>query len=174
MNTMSITLVMLAVPCLILMGLYLTLREKKEAPGPFIPEVNKYWYCGEWYMYRSAIHDRYLTGSDEEYRGDYMQWPVEGKILFDPFSVGLVGFAEDEFRLIDGLIPAMRVGDRIGLYRITYHHPPRSRNYDGLSWDNGCKVDLVFERSIKAAPMSNKEFLDRKVKDEQVQSKLPD
>ena len=115
---------------------------RKRFPG--LPwEIKDLWYCGMWYMYRS---DRHKAG--EEYRSDYVKWPIEGKVLFNPFKCGLCG--RDDSGLIDGLIPATRTATHIGLYQVTAHMRPSSAFYDGAPWDNGYTMDLEFVKAIPA------------------------
>ena len=66
--------------------------------------------------------------------------------MFDPFScegpnIDVIG---NDRGLVDGLIPAMRVGDRVGLYEAMNPHYSQGmgRHSDWAPFDNGKYVDL--------------------------------
>lgn len=109
---------------LLMMSFLKKLMMRWRKPGSFPLVVKDLWYCGMWAMYK----------------GDRETWPIEGKVLFDVTKVGLVG--RDESGLVDGLIPAISEGGKVGLYKVTGHYPPRNCFYDGAPWDNGYSVDL--------------------------------
>jgi len=97
---------------------------KLRKPRSFPMVVKDLWYCGMW----------------ATYKGDRKVWPIEGEVIFDVTKVGLTG--KDDSGLVDGLIPAIREGDKVGLYRVAAHQPPGNAFYDGAPWDNGYSVDL--------------------------------
>jgi len=113
----------------------------KKFKSPFPKTVKGYWYTGRWYMYRAD-----LRSEGKEHRSDHTEWPIEDKIMFNPFKVGLCG--RDASGLIDGLIPAIRKDNMIGLYKIVseYRMPGGS---DLAMWDNGMEVNLKFVKSIE-------------------------
>lgn len=91
---------------------------------------------GYWYSGGVTDRDRYLE---------------EGRFTFDPFTCGLSrkssGF--DRSGLVDGLIPALRRGDSVGLYRVTDRgRYGKSAFYDGLPWDDGWRVDLELVKIV--------------------------
>lgn len=95
---------------------------------PVFPRtVKRHWYCGAWHLHRGK----------------------EGRIVFNPFRTGFCG--DDTSELIDGLIPAIRVGDRIGLYKQVGQKYRETSFYDGAPWDDGYMVDLRYVRSVRAA-----------------------
>lgn len=101
--------------------------------------VKDYWYCGAWYLYRGKCRDE----------GIEPQSPAEGVVTFDPFTTGII-WENDKQGLIDGLIPAIRIGDTVGLYEWDGCKYGRGRGYCGAAWDDGYKITLRFVRTVKA------------------------
>ena len=102
--------------------------------------IKEHWYCGAWYMYLSD-----LPGYKGNLDPDDVESPATDKVAFNHFHAGI--YNEDKTGLIDGLIPAIRIGDKIGLYQVT-----RIKGagvwYDGLPWDNGQKIDLKLNYAL--------------------------
>lgn len=117
---------------------------KAKGHGPFPKEVKDLWYCGMWQTYRGKAHDE-----GREYRFHHTPWPVEGEVLFNHGRCAL--YNNDDRGLVDGLIPAIRIGDRIGLYKVVGYRKAGFW-YDGLPWDDGAKIDLEFVRTINEMP----------------------
>ena len=113
----------------------------------FPAEVVGHWYCGSWYMYLSDLRDK------EKYMGlsldpKEIESPAPDQVAFNPYHTGHA--RSDTSGLIDGLIPAIRVGDKIGLYKQVGSRYQDTSFYDGLPWDDGYKIDLRFVRSVQA------------------------
>lgn len=115
-------------------------------PGPMPTEVWGYRYCIEWHCHIGELREKELLRTQEDF--DQIIWPVEDKILFDPWLTGHASRVTS--RLIDGLIPAKRFGDQVGLYKQVGSKYRDSTFYDGASWDDGYMVDLKFVRLVKA------------------------
>ena len=121
--------------------------------SPFPMSIKGHWYCGEWYMYLSGLRDNGShTGKTLNPDPQRVESPARDRVAFNPFRTGHAG--SDVSGLIDGLIPAIRIGQEIGLYRQVgnayckgYNAPSR---YDGASWDDGYHIDLRFVRSVSA------------------------
>jgi hypothetical protein len=80
-----------------------------------------------------------------EYRGAHYRWPREGVFIFNPH--------ETIFKkrgLVDGLVPAFRRGDYVGLYRCekTYYGQGMGSHSDWASWDDGKKTDWTLVRIV--------------------------
>jgi hypothetical protein len=73
---------------------------------------------------------------------------MEGKPLFNPHHCReWLGFGDNE-GLVEGLIPAVRIGDRLGLYHVTAIYRPKSPWHDPAPWDDGKEIDLRLVRVI--------------------------
>src|SRR4051812_12707463 len=108
------------------MSLFSKLFYRPLTKEGFPKAINGLWYCGAWYMDKSQ----------------------KGLPCFNPWKTAIIG--ADHSDCIDGLIPAMRIGDKIGLYiRVgkTYWGGGGS---DLASWDDGMKIDLKFVKSVIA------------------------
>ena len=115
----------------------------------FPKEVKGYWYCGEWYLHLSDLHDKGLydmkrMNSDPA----IVETPARDKVCFNHCRCGFTTFG-DSSELIDGLIPAIRVDDKIGLYKQVGRQYCENNFYDGAPWDNGMKIDLEFVRTVE-------------------------
>jgi hypothetical protein len=117
---------------------------KIKGHAPFPKEFKDLWYCGMWQTYREEAHNE-----GNEYRFQHTPWPVEGEVLFNHGRCDL--YNNDKRGLVEGLIPAIRFGDRIGLYRVVGHRRG-GMWYDGASWDDGANIDLEFVRTINELP----------------------
>jgi len=69
-------------------------------------------------------------------------------VAFNPWRTGLA--SRDKSGLVDGLIPAMRIGEAIGLYAVVGDKYQTTAFYDGAMWDDGYHVDLRLVRVITA------------------------
>ena len=108
--------------------------------------VQQHWYCGSWYMWLGELRDNgeYEGGNLDPDPAVLMPFATD-KVAFNHFHMGVHG--RDGSMLIDGLIPAIRIGDRVGLYKASHRY--RKENFfDGAMWDDGYHVDLSFVRSI--------------------------
>jgi len=116
----------------------------KKHDKRFPLKVKEYWYCGIWYMYLADLSSggKKITSLDP----DDIESPVRDQIAFNPWHIGLMG--KDSSGLIDGLIPAIRVDDKIGLYRQTCAPYQTKSFYDVAMWDDGCHIDMKFVRTI--------------------------
>lgn len=104
--------------------------------------IKKHWYCGAWYLHISDLGEQGLySGSDLDPDPEEVPWPVEGKKIIFNYHHCNLSWSWDE-HLIDGLIPAVRVGNRVGLYRVKGRKYHEESFYDGAPWDDGYKVDL--------------------------------
>lgn len=111
----------------------------------FPKKIKGHWYCGSWYLYLSDLRDK------GEYQGsnlnpDEIKLPAENEVAFNHFRTGLS--RNDTSWLVDGLIPAIRINDRIGLYRQIGSRYRTSSFYDGAPWDDGYHIDLKFVKSV--------------------------
>ena len=111
-------------------------RARKAMPKT----VKKWWYCGEWCTYRSemSVH--------EERRSAYVEYPIEGKFMFNPHDTVLGN--QD---LVEGLIPAYRHNGYIGLYKQVghaYYGQGQGAHSDWASWDDGLNIDLRLVKVI--------------------------
>lgn len=117
--------------------------------GRFPQTVDRHWYCGAWYTYICELRNSGL------YHGTSLSpdpcdvlSPAEGRVAFNPFRTGHAG--SDTSGLVDGLIPAIRFDDRVGLYRQVggKYHDQDQRFYDGAPWDDGYMINLEFAKWI--------------------------
>lgn len=114
----------------------------------FPPEKKGHWYCGTWYLHLADLRDQGLYhGTTLDPRD--VETPAEGTICFNPCHTGHAD--SDTSGLIDGLIPAIRVGDEIGLYKQVGPKYRTEAFFDGAPWDDGYHIDLRFVRAINAA-----------------------
>lgn len=109
--------------------------------------IKQHWYCGEWYIYLDDLR------KEGKYSGtsldpDAPRWAI-GKFAFNPFRTGHA--SRNTSGLIGGLIPAIQIGDEVGLYRQIGNKYRTGFWYDGCSWDDGYQIDLEFVRSIPAS-----------------------
>lgn len=117
-------------------------EEPTESPEGFPLKHRGFWYTGSWSSYR---YDEQQAG--REWRSDHVSWPVEGKIMFKyKWCAPQIPNGSDGRGLVDGLIPAMRLGDRVGLYEVTEQR--RMPGSDRGMWDDGIEVDLRFVKSV--------------------------
>lgn len=115
--------------------------KSKRNPG-FPMEKKGYWYCGKYYSFR---HNECSHMTRVEFEG--LDLPFNRKVMFDPWIMGLAGGGDDTSGLVEGLIPAIRAGEYVGLYEVVKNHPPE-RGYEGAGWDDGRKVDLRFVKKV--------------------------
>ena len=114
---------------------------KKKFCSPFPKTIKDYWYTGMWHLHKSD-----LRREGKPYKSDEVQWPIEDKIIFDPFKTGLC--RADESGLVDGLIPAIKKDGYIGLYTVISER--RMQGGDDLAvWDDGMEIDLRFVKAVK-------------------------
>lgn len=107
--------------------------------------VPEHWYCGSWYLYLSGLRE------DGEYNGTSLDPPdmavyATDVVAFNPFRTGHAG--GDISGLVNGLIPAIRIGHKVGLYQQVGRKYRTTSFYDGAPWDDGYNVDLKFVRAI--------------------------
>jgi hypothetical protein len=109
----------------------------------FPRKIENHRYCYEWYSYVVELRqaDRFLTDVKS------IPFPVESRVLFDPWRCALG--TKCESGLIDGLIPAIRLGNYIGLYRITSDVRITDNTYHPRSWDDGHIVSLSFVKRVR-------------------------
>lgn len=112
----------------------------------FPNRIDGYWYCGGWYMYLADLRDA------GKYNGTSLDppdipSPAVDRVAFNPFHTGHAH--ECTNGLVDGLVPCIRIGKRVGLYEQIGGKYRDTSFCDGLSWDDGFKIDLKFVRSIK-------------------------
>lgn len=110
----------------------------------FPPYIIDHWYCG-WIM---DVDNLRREGMEiEKWSQSGIPFPPEdGSIAFNPWTTGIIN--NDTTECIDGLIPAIKMDGRIGLYEVTnISHP--GMHYDGAPWDDGKRVTLKFVKSIK-------------------------
>jgi len=128
--------------------------KKLFSKNPSIPEgmpkvVKDYWYCGEWYLYREKEKKE-----GREYRSAHTPWPVEGKVVFNHHRCLFDKDREDV--LVDGLIPAIKIGDKVGLYEKTGGKSPGFW-HDSLPWDDGVRIELTLRKVIDESELSPQE-----------------
>lgn len=122
----------------------------------FPKHVKGHAYCVSWYLHISDLRDR------GEYRKPSLNPTelepfAEDRVAFNHFRMG-VHQSSDTTGLIDGLIPAMRLGDRVGLYKVTKDRYRDTSFYDGAMWDDGYMLDLKLVKVIrmpKALPVDS-------------------
>lgn len=111
---------------------------------PLAPEW--FWYTGCWSSHR---YDELQAG--RPWRSSHAPWPVEGKIMFNySWCHGPIDAGQNGRGLVDTLIPAMRLGDLVGLYEVTDHR--RMFGSDRAMWDDGIEVQLGF---VRTAPVTD-------------------
>lgn len=120
-------------------------EEPTESPEGFPLEYRGFWYTGSWVSHRYDEQQ-----ADREWRSDHVRWPVEGKFMFNyTWCRSQVHQGRSDRGLVDGLVPAMRLGDKVGLYKvINWHRMPGS---DRAMWDDGIEIDLEFVKSVPVA-----------------------
>lgn len=99
-------------------------HSRKSNPFPF--KVVDLWYCGMWYKYREKP-----------------LFAIEGEPCFDPFTT-----VERKTCCIDDLVPVMRIGDSVGLYKVESMCNDKHASGDLALWDNGKLVTLSFVRAV--------------------------
>ena len=72
--------------------------------------------------------------------------PAEGKVAFAHHNVGLYG--SDKSGLVDGLIPAIKIKGKVGLYELVKRYKRSSFTSDPASYDDCMEVDLKFIKSV--------------------------
>lgn len=113
----------------------------------FPKTVRDHWYCGSWYLYLSGLIDEGKYKQNTLDPEDFSVTALD-KVAFNHHRMGIHN--GDVSGLMDGLIPAIQVGTKVGLYRqIGNTHRPSSF-YDGASWDDGYKIDLEFVKAVEA------------------------
>lgn len=123
-------------------------------PG-FPVEVKGYWYCERWQNYQRhlarSVGSEYFNGWDKERLPDSpMDHPsVDGVMGFNPHRTGIIG--NDRSGLVDCLIPAIRIGDRVGLYRIVRepYYEFGGPHSDWATWDDGKHLDLRLAKTVQ-------------------------
>ncbi len=116
---------------------FLKRKPKTHSSDGFLLRENDFWYTGEWMTHR---YDECQAG--RPWKSAEAPWPIEGKIAFNPYKC----IGGDTSGLINGLIPAIRLGDNIGLYEAKNLRRNNSGS-DLAGWDDAMLVDLVFIRS---------------------------
>lgn len=113
----------------------------------FPRKVIGHWYCGCWYLH---LADQIENGENiREFNGEAADKhsPADGKVAFNHYRCGIHG--TDKTGLICGLIPAIRFGQTVGLYRVTRGSYQIQAFYDGAIWDDGGRVDLEFVKTCE-------------------------
>lgn len=123
-------------------------KKRTHSKDGFPLVVKEHWYTGAWY---SWLCDQDVLSYGDRMSGDKANSvsPATGTIAFNHYRCGIHN--NDESNLVDGLIPALRIGNLIGLYKIT--RQPYSRTEfmsDRLGWDDGKYIDLKFVNTIQA------------------------
>jgi hypothetical protein len=111
-------------------------KQAKELGFPMTEK--EYWYCGMLVLYKEELRKAGVT--------ELPEFPLDGRFMFDHFKCAL--FNQDDSALIDGLIPAIRNGKSIGLYKVAKERRPGGW-YDGAPWDNGFTLDLELVRILE-------------------------
>lgn len=136
-----------------LMKLLVMLSPKTAFPKKILGvEYSLNWHCSGYRL--CSIEGDHAT----------VQWPVEldakwhrpvsEMIVCRPSAVAAALKGKDADGLIDGLLPTLRLGKLVALYRVeNFRIKRRSPWYDGLDWDNGSLVDLVFEMTVEASQL---------------------
>lgn len=122
-------------------------KKKEKNKDGFPLSVKGFWYSYSWYSW--------LCKCDILEYGDRMSGdkansvsPATDRIAFNHFRCGIKN--DNKTNLIDGLIPAIRIGDKIGLYKVVKGPYYRKHNHsDRAGWDDGKEIDLKFVKSIK-------------------------
>lgn len=113
----------------------------------FMPEVTRYAYCIKLYLKNCDLNRWNQSYVDTV---NYLAYPLEGEFFFNWRKCGITIRSSSD-HLVDGLIPAMRKGNWVGLYKVTKHYTPRNSGSDRLHWDDGMEVNLKLVRCIKVA-----------------------
>lgn len=95
----------------------------------FPKSIKGLWYCGMWFKDRNKF-----------------LFQEENTVSFNPHTTGMLG--RDTSGLINGLVPAVRIGNDIGLYRVTRYSGAAHCHGNLPAWDNGEVVDLEFVKSM--------------------------
>ncbi len=104
--------------------------------SPFPKEVKDFWYTGSYYSFVS-----------DGIRGLGVELPCK-QFMFNPFRMEMVGYPQRSYR-IDGLIPAMRIGNKVGLYSLADRRSAYSSSMPDLAtWDDGLKGNFRLEKII--------------------------
>ena len=103
---------------------------RRKQRSQFPSKIIGHWYCGAWYLHNDQ------------------PWPVEGKVMFNPHICGFWN-AKNSSGLVEGLIPALRRGDLVGLYRVESRYRIPGMGSDLACWDDGRKVDLKLVKVVK-------------------------
>ncbi len=122
----------------------------KSHGGDFQKEVIEHWYCGAWYLYLGELRDNGLYHGTSMDPSEIVS-PAMNRVAFNPWHTGHA--SHDTSGLIDGLIPAIRTGERVGLYEQVGNRYRTTSFYDGAGWDDGYNIDLRFIRSIEVKTM---------------------
>ena len=123
-------------------------------------EVNRWWYCGEWYAHRNEEMKAGRPYIEEfsPYKNLIPFPPYEGKFMFRPEQLDFEYPAEhpEVERELEGstnklpLVGAIKIDGYVGLYEITRRYR-ESAWYDGAPWDDGYRVDLCLVEVIPLA-----------------------
>lgn len=113
----------------------------------FMPEVKGYPYCIKLYMKNCDLNRRREDFADIV---NDLPYPLEGEFFFNWRKCGFAAFSS-KGHLVDGLIPAIRKGNLVGLYEVVNRYTPRGSGSDLLAWDDGKVADLRLVRCIKVA-----------------------
>ncbi len=135
----------------ILNALFKPLFELVVPPNPilalFPKEQKEWWYCGQWYMYRSEEKD---AGRPYREKDGMPKPPYLDRFMIDPFEPSGFGVVferwESEYE-IACLIKEYEGQQWVGLYSASHRYGRRSF-YDGAPWDDGYKIDLTLTRVI--------------------------
>lgn len=121
-------------------------KKKTHNKDGFQLVVKDHWYTGRWYMWICKHGDLEYGDSLSGDKANKVS-PADDELAFNWRRCGIN--SDDTSNLIDGLIPAMRVGAKIGLYKLT-NKPKRrtSLTSDLAGWDDGMYVNLKFVKSI--------------------------
>lgn len=123
-------------------------------------EVIKWWYCGEWYAYRSEEMKagRPYVEEFSPYKNRIPFPPYEGEFMFRPEQLDFEYPANhpEVVRDLEGqinglpLVGAIMIDGFVGLYRIIRRYRETAW-YDGAPWDDGYKTDL---RLVDVIPLA--------------------
>jgi hypothetical protein len=119
---------------------------KTHSAEGFPLKVIGHWYTGAWYGQVCATN---VIGAGESMSGDKANTvsPAENEMAFNWRRCGIS--SSDTSNLIEGLVPAMKIGDTLGLYKVIKPAYLRSSLLsDPAGWDDCREIDLQFVKTV--------------------------
>lgn len=122
-------------------------KKKTHNKDGFPLTVKGHGYCIAWSILLHSQKEVEIKRGDTSESDKFSRLsPAEDKVAFAHHNVGF--YSDDKSGLIDGLIPAIKIKGKVGLYELVDRYKRSNFTSDPASYDDCMEVDLKFIKSI--------------------------